>query len=119
METYQFSAIHEGSAIAFSPGSTFVATATKNVVYVRSAKTLQTVRQWVCAAAEATDSVVINDIKWSSNGSRLLAYSKLSECAWVLELSFKEPVARMEGPHVDTDWGLDDALTWTEAVRRA
>lgn len=120
METYQFSVIHEGSAVAFSPGSTFVATATSNTVFVRSANTLQAVRRWVCAAtAQAESTVVIDDIKWSNNGSRLLASSKQSNCVWVLDLSCEDPIACVEGSLVETDWGLDDVRVWSDAVRGA
>lgn len=118
METYQFSAIYEGSAVAFSPGSTFVATATRNTVFVRSSKSLQAVRQWDCAAGDATGAVVIDDVKWSTNGSRLLASSKQSSCAWVLDLACDNPVAFIDVALVDTDWGFDDIRVWTDAVRR-
>lgn len=117
MESFQFSALHEATAIAFSPGSTFVATATQNTILVRSAKTLQVVRQWDCDTNEASGLIVIDDIKWSGNGTRLLAASKHSDCAWVLDLSCEKAIARVEAPHVRTDWGLDDIRIWTEAVR--
>ncbi|EJT48276.1 hypothetical protein A1Q1_02695 [Trichosporon asahii var. asahii CBS 2479] len=115
MESFQFSALHEATAIAFSPGSTFVATATQNTILVRSAKTLQVVRQWDCDTNEASGLIVIDDIKWSGNGTRLLAASKHSDCAWVLDLSCEKAIARVEAPHVRTDWGLDDIRIWTEA----
>lgn len=116
METFQFSVINSASAIAYSPGSTFIATATGSTLLVRSAKTLQAVRHWECVAEEVSSAFVIDDIKWSSNGSRLLASSKSSSCTWVLDLSCPSPIARIDGPHTEAAWGVDDVLIWSDAV---
>lgn len=95
---YDFSQLFRSSIIAFSPGTTFIATAHLNRIIVRSTANLAVVRTWLCqpsspaAAASSSkrtsseDGFPIDSIQWSDDGMYILAFSAKTSSAWVFGL---------------------------------
>lgn len=124
MDSYQFSPIHQATAVAFSPGSTFIASADGDHVQIRSTTTLGIAKTWVCAAPQPVasssrfpEALVVDKLQWSSNGSRILASSTKSACAWVFDLAQEDQRAGLSGDVTRAEWGTDnDILAWSERV---
>ena len=116
MDTYQFSQVHPATAVAYSPGSTFIATALAGSVSIRLTSSLDCVRTWACHAPETTSRWTIDSLQWSTNGSRVLAHSSKLGSAWAFDLTSEEAICRLSGvPKVE--WGGDDVVSFTDRVR--
>lgn len=92
MSGYDFSQLYHSSVLAYSPGSTFIATAHHNRIIVRSTTTIQIVRTWLCTPAtpiaSSSKSPVefnIDILQWSEDGSYILAMGKGT--VWVFALA--------------------------------
>ena len=81
MSGYDFSQLYHSSIVAYSPGTTFIATAHQNRVIIRSTSNLQIVRTWLCATPTPHASTskspaaefIIDTLQWSEDGSYILA----------------------------------------------
>lgn len=120
MDAYQFSQLYAGSCVAFSPGSTFLATATEDSVIVRASTTLDPVRTWTCTLPDPSSSraVQISSLSWSPNGSRLLAQSTSAGVSWVFDLADDLQICRLSGEMTRAEWVGDDVVALSERVRR-
>lgn len=121
MDTYQFSKVHRAACLAYSPGSTFIATALLDKVHVRSTSSLESIRSWTCVFPEGYGSssrqeVTIEHLAWSSAGSRLLAFSSSAGLVWVFDMTQDDVVARIGGDIVKAEWGEEDLLAQSERV---
>lgn len=121
MDTYQFSETTAASCVAFSPGSTFIATASEDRIVVRSSATLSAVRTWTCTLPDPSSSraVNINSLQWSTSGSRLLAQSSSCGVAWVFDLAEDQVLSRLSGDIARAEFGLDDVVALSERVGRS
>lgn len=136
---YDFSHLFPANALAFSPGTTFLAVAHQNRIIVRSTSTLQIVRTWECilppeattygpkelgsgsSVAEATsEAFSIDTLQWSSDSMYLLVHSKEAKMAWVYGVAQEGEAARVGGMGIEglsrVKWGKGDreVLAWTE-----
>ena len=87
---YDFSQVYNASLSAYSPGSTFLATAHQDRIVVRSTSNLSIVRTYQCLpgaplAGPSRDTQGIETLSWSADGRYLLAYGKGE--AWVFGLA--------------------------------
>ncbi|EIW73103.1 hypothetical protein TREMEDRAFT_42179 [Tremella mesenterica DSM 1558] len=89
---YDFSRLFNSSILAFSPGSTFLATAYQSRVIVRSTSNLSIVRTYQCLSASqsagpsrASEELSVEQLLWSSDGRYLLSYGRGN--AWVFGLA--------------------------------
>jgi hypothetical protein len=136
---YDFSQLYRSSALSFSPGTTFIATAHQNRIIVRSSSTLSVVRTWLCvfpsspaasgSSSRSTDS--IDQLLWSSDSLYLLAFSSKANLAWVFGLTEDGngeggELARIDGEGVErlvrVEWGTQarEVLAWSDyGVRRS
>ncbi|KLT39499.1 WD40 repeat-like protein [Cutaneotrichosporon oleaginosum] len=124
MEDYQFSKVYKANSAAYSPGSTFIATASQNTVVIRSTSSLESIRTWACAVPDRSrgDSssthgvheVIIDYLEWSPGGTHLLAFSHSNGLVWVFDLPKNEVVARVGGDVLEATWGGDFLLTQME-----
>ncbi|GMK58202.1 hypothetical protein CspeluHIS016_0502340 [Cutaneotrichosporon spelunceum] len=76
MDNYQFSNTYRASCVAYSPGSTFIATALKDKVHIRSTSSLESIRTWACSlpdepSTSCLQDVTIDTLDWSPGGSFL------------------------------------------------
>ncbi|ODO12099.1 hypothetical protein I350_00885 [Cryptococcus amylolentus CBS 6273] len=138
---YEFSHLFSASTIAFSPGTTFLATAHHNRIVVRSTATLQVVRTWACTRPPAplpppfnkakptpstaqdplpADEFTIDSLQWSRDSMYLLVYSSQVKMAWVYGIAQEGESARIGGMGVEgllrVEWGRAgrDVLSWQE-----
>lgn len=127
MDTYQFSQVYRASAISFSPGSTFIAAAIEDHVMIRSTSSLDLIRTWHCSSSLEASSPgpvpqrkphAIDFLEWSSDGSRLLAFTSKGGQAWVLDLSSGEQVANLANGITRVEWGGSSILAWSDRVCR-
>jgi WD40 repeat protein len=122
MDNYQFSKVYRASCVAYSPGSTFIATALLDKVSVRSTSSLECIRTWTCAAPDgpstsSTPDVTVDRLDWSPSGGCLFAFSHARGLVWVFDLAQDHVVARVGGDILKAEWGQDDLLTETDRVR--
>ncbi|BEI97961.1 hypothetical protein CcaverHIS631_0302600 [Cutaneotrichosporon cavernicola] len=118
MDNYQFSKVYGANCLAYSPGSTFIATALKDKVQVRSTSSLNCIRTWKCVlpdgpSTSGTQDVVIDNLDWSPSGTCLLAFSDSRGLVWVFDLAQDQVVARVGGV-LQAEWAEEDLLTQTE-----
>ncbi|WVO13051.1 hypothetical protein L204_100661 [Cryptococcus depauperatus] len=137
---YDFSHIFNASVLAFSPGTTFIATAFHNRIVVRSTSTFQIVRTWVVTVKdiEASSSrqgqysttspssqndpeeFEIDNLQWSGDGLYLLIHSSHAKMAWVYGLAEEIQSARIAGMSVEglskVEWAKSgrEVLAWTD-----
>lgn len=118
MDTYQFSEVHPASCVAFSAGSTFLATAVDGRIVVCSAGTLDPVRTWSCSLPDPAPSrgVVIDSLAWSVSGSRLLAHSSTFGAAWIFDLAEDQVIAQLSGDIARASWGVDEVIALSDRV---
>lgn len=99
MSGYDFSPLYRSSLSAFSPGSTFLATAHQNRLIVRSVHNLSIVRAWdvknsggldgnastgqAGSQGPASRSATIDEISWSDDGLYILVVSLSGQTVWV------------------------------------
>ncbi|WOO85743.1 WD repeat-containing protein WRAP73 [Vanrija pseudolonga] len=123
MDTYQFSQVYRASAISFSPGSTFIAAAIEDHVMIRSTSSLDLIRTWHCSSSPEAPSPgsvtqrkphTVDFLEWSSDGSRLLAFTSKGGQAWVLDLSSGEQVAHLANGVTRVEWGGSSILAWSD-----
>jgi hypothetical protein len=100
---YDFSQIYHSSTLAFSPGTTFVASSHHNRLIVRSSATLAIVRTWLCRPpfsppagssssstsrkSDPKEDLEIDTLLWSADSLCLLAFSSEARTAWVFGLA--------------------------------
>lgn len=127
---YDFSQLYHSSIAAFSPGSTFLATAHGRRVIVRSTTALTIVRTFQCLGGVASsskqiDSVYIDQVSWSADSLYILAFSTKAATAWIFGLADEGngeggEVSRIGGEGPDglarVEWGRGDReiLAWSE-----
>ncbi|WVQ71313.1 hypothetical protein IAR50_000841 [Cryptococcus sp. DSM 104548] len=136
---YEFSHLFSANTIAFSPGTTFLATAYLNRIVVRSTASLQVVRTWACirppealassskqkagcssAQDPVLDEFLIDSLQWSRDSLYLLVYSSQVKMAWVYGIAQEGESARIGGSGVEglvrVEWGRGarDVLAWQE-----
>lgn len=121
MDTYQFSKIYPATCIAYSPGSTFIATALFDKIVVRTTSTLECVRTWTCTLRDDTeghtpDVPSIDHVEWSPGGAQILALSSATGVVWMFDLAQDGVVAKIGGDIVKAEWGEEDVLTQSERV---
>lgn len=116
MDAYQFSEIHSASAVAFSPGSTFVATAWNASVHIRSTSNLEAVQAWQCESSTSSGSRwVLDGLQWSPSGSKIIAFSSKLGTAWVFDLTSREELCKLAG--VDgVEWGGELIVAQSDRV---
>jgi hypothetical protein len=120
MDTYQFSQVLGATAVAYSPGSTFIATVQADKVSIRLTTSLEPVRTWTCSSgseASASPPVrwAIDSVQWSADGTRILAHSSKLASAWAFTLTGNEAVGRLKG--VDkVEWGGEDVVSISDRV---
>lgn len=129
MSGYDFSQLYHSSILAYSPGTTFIATAHQNRIIVRSTTTLQIVRTWLCtpstpvaSSSKAAAEISIDILQWSEDGSYLLVMGKGT--VWVFALAEEGSGASGEvaviGEGLDgcvkAEWGKGsrDILVWSD-----
>lgn len=129
MSGYDFSQLYHSSILAYSPGSTFIATAHQNRIIIRSTTTLQIVRTWLCMTstpiASSSKSPVefgIDSLQWSDDGSYILAMAR--GIVWIFALAEEgngqsgEVAVIGEGLEgcVKAEWGSRsrDILIWSD-----
>nr|XP_018265096.1 uncharacterized protein I303_03279 [Kwoniella dejecticola CBS 10117]OBR87254.1 hypothetical protein I303_03279 [Kwoniella dejecticola CBS 10117] len=96
-DSYDFSQLYHASLVAYSPGTTFLATVFQNRIIIRSTSTLQIVRTWSCSHTASTSiassskasegHVKIDSVEWSEDGLYILAFSASAKTAWVFGLA--------------------------------
>ena len=128
---YDFSQLFHCSSLAYSPGSTFLATIHGRRLIIRSTSTLSIVRTFQCLGGAAstskqTDTTVnIDQLLWSSDSFYIIAFSSKAMTAWVFGLTEEGngeggEVARLGGEGVEglsrVEWGKGgrDVLTWSD-----
>ena len=132
---YDFSQLYHASLLAYSPGSTFLATAHLNRIIIRSSSTLSIVRTFQClsqaqASSSKTSDLIIDQLLWSADSLYLLAFSAKAHTAWIFGLTDDGPgdggeVGRISGDGVEgivrVEWGRGDrdVLTWSDHGVRA
>ncbi|WWD18198.1 hypothetical protein CI109_102648 [Kwoniella shandongensis] len=104
---YEFSQLYHSSILAYSPGTTFLATAHLNRIIIRSTSTLQIVRTWICVKppsptttpslgsssrrpvdnVSSTGEYSIDQLSWSGDSMYILAYSAQAKTCWVFGLA--------------------------------
>ena len=131
MSGYDFSPVYPSQTIAFSPGSTFLATAAGPRIIIRSVSTLNIVRTWLigldapsASSSKSQGGSTITDLQWSKDGHHLLAFSKTAQIAWVFGLADdgsgdSGEIARIAGGVeglVKVEWvrGGKDVFAWSE-----
>ncbi|WVQ85730.1 hypothetical protein IAT38_007897 [Cryptococcus sp. DSM 104549] len=135
MSGYEFSQLFHASVLAFSPGTTFLATAHLNRIVVRSTASLQIVRTWACvkpteppvaasssrqgrldastlasgSTSSGSEEFLIDTLAFSSDSLYLLVYSAQAKMAWVYGLAEEGEAARIGGNGVEglssVEWG--------------
>lgn len=128
MSSYDFSPTYHSSVLAFSPGSTFIATAYIDRIVIRSTSTLQIVRTWHCLPSSPSTSksaeIQLSSLSWSSDGLYILAHAVKSGSAWVFCLTDEgngdsgevaKIGAGVEGM-IGIEWGKGsrDILVWSD-----
>lgn len=129
---YDFSQLYHATSLAFSPGTTFTATAYQNRIIVRSSTTLSVVRTWICVSPASHSSLsptrvgeTVDQLYWSSDSLYLLAFSSKSSSAWVFALTEDGDgeggeLARIGGDGVEglvrVEWGKlgREVLAWSD-----
>lgn len=138
---YDFSQIYHSSTLAFSPGTTFLASSHHNRLIVRSSATLAIVRTWLCRAAssppasssssstsrksDSKEEFEIDTLLWSADSLYLLAFSSEARTAWVFGLAEdgsgdSGEIARIGGEGVEglvrVEWSSTgrDVLAWSD-----
>lgn len=135
---YDFSQLYHSSVVAYSPGSSFLATIHGNRLIVRSTATLAVVRSFQClneadpSASSATSRILdepskqsIDQISWSNDSLYLLAYSAKAATAWIFGLTDEGngqggEVARLGGEGIEglarVEWGRGgrEVLAWSD-----
>ena len=138
MSGYDFSQLYHANIIAFSPGSTFTATAHGRRVIIRSTDSLSIVRTFQClpstpgpttATAAVKDASIIDHLSWSADSLYIIASSSRTSTAWVFGLTEQGSgeggeIARLSGDGVDglakVEWGRNgrEILAWSEHTPR-
>jgi hypothetical protein len=135
---YDFSQLYHSSIVAFSPGTTFLATAHHGRIVVRSSATLAIVRTWLCSPqipplaasssmhkADSNEVGAIDQLLWSADSLYLLAFSSGAKTAWVFGLADEGDgesgeIARLGGEGVEglvrVEWSKigRDVLAWSD-----
>jgi len=129
---YDFSQLYHASILAFSPGTTFIATAYQNRIIVRSSSSLSIVRTCLCLLPSSPSSSSssrtvesMDQLSWSSDSLYLLAYSNKASTAWVFALTEdgvgeEGELARIGGEGVEglakVEWGKQgrEVLAWSD-----
>jgi len=129
---YDFSNLFHASITAYSPGSTFLATAHLRRIIIRSTASLSIVRTFQClgghsaaSSSRHTDNVTIDQLSWSADSLYVMAFSSKASTAWVFGLTDEGngeggEVARIggEGPEglVRVEWGKGGrkVLAWSD-----
>lgn len=127
---YDFSHLYHSSITAFSPGSTFLATARGRRVIIRSTTALSIVRTFQCLSGVASsskqaDNITIDQLLWSSDSLYILAFSGKVATAWIFGLTEEGngeggEVARIGGEGVEglvrVEWGRGgrEILAWSD-----
>jgi len=129
---YDFSNLFHASITAYSPGSTFLATAHLRRIIIRSTASLSIVRTFQClggrsaaSSSRHTDNVTIDQLSWSADSLYVMAYSSKASTAWIFGLTDEGngeggEVARIggEGPEglVKVEWGRGgrEVLAWSD-----
>lgn len=129
MSGYDFSQLYHSSILAYSPGSTFIATAHQNRIIIRSTTTLQIVRTWLCipstpiaSSSKSSAEFEIDILQWSGDGQYILAMGRGT--VWVFALAEEgngesgEVAVIGEGLEgcVKAEWGCRgrDILIWSD-----
>lgn len=129
MSGYDFSQLYHSSILAYSPGSTFIATAHQNRIIIRSTTTLQIVRTWLCvpptpiaSSSKSIPEFSIDTLRWSGDGHYILAMGRGT--VWIFALAEEgngqsgEVAMVGEGLEgcVKTEWGTRsrDILVWSD-----
>jgi hypothetical protein len=127
---YDFSQLYHASVLAFSPGSTFLATIHNRRLIIRSTSTLSIVRTFQCiggaaSSSKSNDHVTFDQLLWSSDSLYVLAFSAKAATAWIFGLTDEGngeggEVAIIGGQGVDglsrVEWGKADReiLAWSD-----
>ena len=133
---YDFSQLYHASVLAFSPGSTFLATIHNGRLVIRSTSTLSIVRTFQCLLSQTSLPVassskdisvipIVDSLSWSANSLYLLAFSSKSRTAWIFGLTEEGKgeggeVARIGGEGIEglvrVEWGRGgrDVLAWSD-----
>ena len=123
MSGYDFSPLYHAAHLAFSPGSTFLATAHEKRVIIRSTNNLAIVRAWHLASLAPSD--LVSSVQWSDDGLYILVFSRSAGAAWVFGLGAvgegeDGAVAKIMGGGVEglerVEWakGGREVLAWGE-----
>lgn len=129
MSGYDFSPLYHASQLAFSPGSTFLATSHGDRLIIRSTSNLTIVRTWHLATPSTSQQTGkarnIDSVQWSDDGLYILVFLKSSGEALVFGLAqegdgeFGE-IARIQGNGFEglerVEWakGGREILGWGE-----
>jgi hypothetical protein len=129
---YDFSQLYHSSVAAFSPGSTFLATAHGRRIIIRSSASLSIVRTFQClggspaaSTSRQTDTVTIDQLLWSFDSLYVMAFSTKAMTAWIFGLTEEGKgqggeVARLGGEGVEglirVEWGRSgrEVLAWSD-----
>lgn len=129
---YDFSQLYHSSTAAFSPGSTFLATAHGRRIIVRSSASLSIVRTFQClggspsaSTSRQTDTVTIDQVLWSFDSMYVMAFSLRAMTAWIFGLTDEGngqggEIARIGGEGAEgltrVEWGRSgrEVLAWSD-----
>jgi hypothetical protein len=109
MSGYSFSQVYHASQVAFSPGTTFLATLHQNRLIIRQTSTLQVIRSFTIhprspstyiatstshlsrslasSSSSKPQEITLDHLQWSNDSLYISVFSKASSSVWIFSLT--------------------------------